>query len=292
MEPFRPRLIVTSAWSFGRDRRLASDLEDLLGDHDLDVVDLWSDPDMNRTEVTAVGPDRNHGVALFDACELVLPAIDLNRHAGSHSRIGALDHVRFEPLDEDAACFGSGYVFAQHLAHIQSVPVHYDGPESLPGSEGRILKMREAGFGGLADLNFTSDFGPPLAHDRWGVTVVSVGPRHLSAWVDLADPGAQVAEQVAERLNELREQGDAVLLGVRAEGWALPTKEGSRVGLTFEMPERSDFDTVIGFVGKEARLRGGAPLKAFARGAWLPEEAKRASRLVFGRRQVLEDVFD
>lgn len=293
MRPFPyPRLVSTSCWSFGRDRKLAADLEELFIGHELDVADLWSDPDLNRTEATLVGPDRNHSNALFDAVELVLPAIDLNRHVGTHPRVGALDHVRFEYLDEDSAAFGVGITFAEHLARFHPVPVYYDGPESEPGSEARILNLREAGFGGLGKVAMHSDFGPFEPHPEWGVTIVTVGPRYLSAWVDLADPSTRVAEEVAVRLNELREQGDAVLLGVRAEGWALPTREGSRVGLGFEMPERTVFDEVAGFVGKEARLRGAAPQKAFARGAWTEEEARRASRFVFGRKQVLNDVFD
>lgn len=288
-QSLRPRLVCTTCWSFGRDRVLFNNAIDELTRHELDVVDAWTDPDLNRTEFTAVGPNRNHIPAWEDLAKMILPAIDLNRHAGTHPRIGALDLARFSPLDDDATEYGFGVTFGEFFSELFEVPLYYDGPEAEAGSEIRILELRKAGFGGLGKVAMHSDHGPFEPHPRWGVTIVEVGPLRSACHLDLYDPKTTVAQEVAEHLNHLRESGDDLFLGVSALGFGLPSRESSRVSITFEMPESADFDAIVRVAEREAKLLGAAPGKAYARGLWTNSVAARTSRLCFGREQIVED---
>jgi hypothetical protein len=260
-----------------------------LAEFELDVVDAWSDADFDRTEITAVGPNRNHIPAWEEIAEMILPSIDLNRHAGSFPRLGALDLIRFSPVDDDATEYGFGVTFGEFFADRYGVPIYYDGPESEPGSEGKILRLREGGFGGLGASRFVPNFGPPVPHSKWGVTVVEVGPLHYGCHLDLFDPKTTAASFTAARLNELRAEGDELLIGVESAGYPLGSRESSRLCLTFTMPERSDFDAVLRIADREAKLRDAAPGKAYARGAWKKSDAERTFRLIFGREQIVDD---
>lgn len=290
--PSNDPMAVTMWWSFGRDRRLLAVIENELRKRGVSVVDLWSDPDLNRT-LTAFSGD--HALVTKCAIELgqaVLPSIDLRRHAGSHPRTGALDVVRFSPMSDGVTGVGALQMFGSEWARIHGIPVFSDGPDSDAARERRILDVRAGGFGSLAGQTLEPDFGPPTAHEQWGVTTLYVGPLQLIAALELDDPTAKAAEHVARELLEMRFQGDPLLFGVHAEGFAQPTREGSLLLLTFEMADEAYPDQVLKVAEKEACLFGAAAGKARAIGIWRTSDLAKATRLIVDEnRQVWDDIF-
>jgi hypothetical protein len=286
-------LMAATWWSFGRDRVLLHRALDDLDRREAKIHDYWTDPDLNRTLIAFTGEHGLVGHCLCELAELLLPSIDLRRHGGTHPRTGALDEVRISPLSyDDVSGIGALEVFADFLSSVHQVPVFSDGPDSDSASEARILDMRKGGFGSLEGRILDPDYGPPIAHEQWGVTTVLVGPVQLQAALEIHDPTCRVAASVAGTLEELRSDGDPLLLGVRAEGLAQPTKEGSLLLLTFELPEQSWPDKVLKVAEKEAKLLGAAPGKARALGVWRTSDLATATRLnVDESKQVWDDIF-
>lgn len=285
-------LAATMWWSFGRDRRLIAQIETELRERRVHVMDIWSDPDLNRTLVAFSGEHSLVAHCALELSEVILPSIDLRRHTGTHPRTGALDVVRFSPLDREVSGVGALSVFGGHLSTFYKIPVFSDGPDSNAASERRILDVRSGGFGSLDGRILEPDFGPPIAHEQWGVTTVYVGPLQLTAILELDDPTSKAAEHVARELQELRFQGDPLLFGVHAEGFARPTVDGSLLLLTFEMANDAYPDQVLKVAEKEIRLAGAASGKARALGIWRTSDLAKASRLQINEdRQVWDDIY-
>jgi len=285
-------MAATMWWSFGRDRRLLAEIRKELEDRRIFIIDIWSDPDLNRTLTAFSGEHTLVAHCALELVEIILPSIDLRRHTGTHPRTGALDWVRFSPLTDEVSGAGALEVFGSHMSAYYQIPIFSDGPHSDAASERRILELREGGFGKMHDRALEPDFGPPVAHEQYGVTMVYVGPHQLTASLELDDPTAKAAEQVAEELQTLRFEGDPLLYGVHAEGFAQPTRDGSLLMLTFEMANEAYPDQVLKIAEKEARLAGAAAGKARALGVWRTSDLGKATRLVLDEeRQVWDDVF-
>lgn len=285
-------MAATMWWSFGRDRRMLADIRNELEDRRIRVIDIWSDPDLNRTLVAFSGEHTLVSHCALELLEVILPSIDLRRHTGTHPRTGALDQVRFSPLNNDFSGIDALEVFGSHLSAYYQIPVFADGPDSDAASERRILELREGGFGKMQGRSLEPDFGSPTAHEQYGVVTVFVGPHQLLASLELDDPTAKVAQQVAEELQTLRFEGDPMLYGVHTEGFAQPTREGSLLLLTFEMPNEAYPDQVLKIAEKEARLAGAAAGKARALGVWRTSDLGKATRLILDEEtQVWDDVY-
>lgn len=289
---FENPIAATMWWSFGRDRRLIGLIETELRADGFHVYDFWSDPDLNRTLVAFSGDLARVTRCAIGLGQTILPSIDLRRHTGTHPRTGALDVVRFSPLDEATAGIGSLETFGSEWARNHGIPVLADGPDSDGSSERRILDVRAGGFGKLSGQILESTFGPRLAHEQWGVTSLFVGPLQLNVALELEDPTSKAAERVARELLELRFQGDPLMFGVHAEGFPQATREGSILLLTFEMADEAYPDQVLKVAEKEARLLGAAAGKARALGVWRTSDLAKATRLIVNEdRQVWDDIF-
>jgi hypothetical protein len=278
-------LLATTWWSFGRDRTLLHRALDELERRDIRIHDAWSDPDLNRTLICFSGGHGATGNGLIELAHLILPSIDLRRHSGSHPRTGALDLVRFTPLSGDVSGVGALATVGERLSASMSLPIYADGPDSNVGSEARILRLREGGFGSLANRILEPDYGPPTVHERYGVTTLLAGPLQLHAALELADPTSRVADAVADTLNALRAEGDPMLVGVQSEGHAQPTREGSLLLFSFGMPDENHPDHVLRVAEKEAKLLGAGPGRARALGLWRRSDLPRATRLSLDERK-------
>ena len=68
------------------------------GSQDVQVLNVSSDMDHNRTVVTFAGPPAGVEAAAFAGNARAAELIDLNQHTGEHPRIGATDVVPFIPI--------------------------------------------------------------------------------------------------------------------------------------------------------------------------------------------------
>lgn len=278
-------LLASTWWSFGRDRQLLHRAETLIESEGAKLYDVWADPDLNRCLLAFSAPEPFMATLVADLAEAILPSIDLRRHTGAHPRTGALDLVRFTSL-AGATDGKTIQELAERLAVTLDIPVLTDGPLSLPGSEARILKLRAGGFGVLWNRPLQPDFGPAMAHERYGVTILQFGPLQVYAALEIQDSTCRTAHAVASTLSELRSEGDPLLLGVMADGYSQPTREGSLLMLAFEFPDSADPDRVLKVAEKEAKLMGAAAGRARALGLWRRSDLPRANRLTISERQL------
>jgi glutamate formiminotransferase len=222
------------------------------------VLDVSSDPDHNRSVFTLAGEPEALIAGLLELYAAAVREIDLRRHQGVHPRIGAVDVVPFVPLGETpmAAAVAAARRLAPAVARRFELPVYlYEEAAARP--ERRALPaIRRGGFealaGKLADPLWVPDHGPARPHPSAGATVI--GARFfLIACNAILDTGdVAVARAIA---GAVRESGGG-LPAVRALGFYLPSRGRAQVSMNLVDFRRTSLVRTLERVREEATARG------------------------------------
>lgn len=256
------KVLLIPNWSFGRDKRLLAETKDALAAFAVEIHYCESDVDHNRTVTAFSGEFEVAASALDTLCELILPSIDLNRHVGVHPRIGALDVCPFIPLEAPktklrAQRFRDAIEsVAAHLADKFEIPVFLFEKSERGRHEADLPALRKGGFGGLLERELDPDFGPHKAHPHLGATVMGWRDFLLAINSNLNTPDPVPAQRIAERIRQLRSDGDPRMLGVRALGFALASREMSQVSMNLTLPDLTPIDPVLEYIEIAADTMG------------------------------------
>lgn len=170
------------------------------------VLNYSSDPDHNRSVVTFVGTPEAVGEAAFGAIEAASTLIDLDKHQGTHPRLGATDVVPFVPLAGTtmAECVGLANQVGKRVGDELGIPVYlYEEAAARP--ERKLLEqVRRGEYEALKtsienDPERAPDYGP-LKVGRAGATII--GARHpLVAFnVYLTTDNVGIAKKIARTI--------------------------------------------------------------------------------------------
>jgi len=241
-------------FSEGRDRETVDAIGGALSGH-AQVLDLHVDPDHNRSVFTLAGEAKELVAALFAGIERARDLIDLRGHEGAHPRVGAADVVPIvavRPEDMERAR-AAAVELAGRVGHELGLPVFLYG-EAGGGHSPRFFRT-----GGPAELQrridageLARDFGPSRLDPSAGAVLVGARRPLIAFNVDLATDDLEVARQIAA---VVREAGGG-FLGVRALGFALPSRGIVQVSMNVEDPERVALHEVVARVREEAAARG------------------------------------
>ena len=187
------------------------------------LLDRTSDASHNRSVLTMAGDADAVAAALEAAIEVAIREIDMERHAGEHPRIGAIDVVPFVPLGEttldEAAVLARS--FGARVAARFEIPVYLYARAAMRADRVRLADVRRGGYEGVRDEIATSgrepDFGPRRTHPRAGAMAVGARP-FLIAWnINLESADVELAKRIARRV---RESGGG-LAAVQANGFMI-----------------------------------------------------------------------
>jgi glutamate formiminotransferase len=170
------------------------------------LLDRHSDPHHNRSVLTLAGPDVQHVARAVTRA--AVEAIDLNRHAGVHPRLGVVDVVPFVPLE------GSGMIdalaardaFAAWAASALGVPCFLYGPDrTLP-------EVRRDAYTSLRP-----DTGPSSAHPTAGAICVGARPPLVAYNLWLTDGNVANAVRIASEVRNSAVRALGLLVGDTAQ---------------------------------------------------------------------------
>lgn len=249
----------------------------LQGAGGIDLLDIHSDADHNRSVFTLAGFPGALADALLGGAHEAVSSIDVMSSVpqprGEHPHVGALDVAPIVYLDEAArgAACAEALLLADRIAEQLSVPVFLYG-ELTETASGVLRTRAQLRRGGVAELarRLTSgelhpDFGPPQLHPKAGATLIAARPPLVAFNLQLA-AGATVAD--ARRIASLvREGGARGLPGVRAIGIQL-TGAVAQVSMNIERPHEVPLALVLQRVREHALVASGelvglAPSAAF-----------------------------
>ncbi|HEX5148459.1 MAG TPA: glutamate formimidoyltransferase [Candidatus Limnocylindrales bacterium] len=257
------------------------------------LLDRSSDASHNRSVLTLAGDADAVTRALEATVEVAVREIDMERHAGEHPRIGAVDVVPFVPLAETTMdeAVATARTFGRGVAERFGIPVFLYARAATRPDRVRLADVRRGGYEGLRDEIATSgrepDYGPARTHPRAGAMAVGARP-FLIAWnINLESDDLDLAKRIARRV---RESGGG-LPAVQANGFMIEELGCAQVSMNI-----LDFATTPvwrvweevravaaedGVSLRESELIGLAPLAAFmdvATHAGAPADARVEDR--------------
>jgi len=242
------------------------------------LLDVSSDPDHNRSVLTLAGEPEGLVQGLLALYEVALAEIDLRRHDGVHPRVGAVDVVPFVPLGDTpmAAAVAAAERLAPEVARRFDLPVYlYERAARVPGRSA-LAAIRKGQFEGFAaklqEPLWAPDFGPARVHPTAGVTVIGARFFLIAFNAVLDTPDVAVARAVARRV---RESGGG-LPAVRAMGVYLASRRRAQVSMNLVDFRRTPLLRVLERVRAEAAALGTRVVEGELIGL-MPEEAARAA---------------
>ncbi len=191
------------------------------------VLDVWSDPDHNRTVVTIIGAPQTVVEAVFQGVAKAAELIDMDHHRGGHPRMGATDVVPFVPVRgvsmED--CVVLARQLGQQVGEELGIPVYlYEEAATRPDRR-NLADVRRGEYEGLKDEIATNpdrspDFGPSTMGTA-GATAIGARPPLVAFNVYLNTDDVRPAKAIARAV---RHSGGGLrfvkALGLIAEGQA------------------------------------------------------------------------
>jgi len=238
-------------FSEGRDRGTIDAIGRALADR-ARLLDVHSDPDHNRSVFTLAGQEDELVAALLAGIDRARDLIDLRGHEGAHPRVGAADvapivSVRPEDMERARA---AALELGRRVGEELGLPAFLYGEGRGPaffrtGGPAELQKRIDAG-------ELAPDFGPPRLDPAAGAVLVGARRPLIAFNVELATGDLELARQIAA---VVRESGGG-FPGVRALGFALPSRGIVQVSMNVEDPDRVALHEVVARVRKEAAARG------------------------------------
>lgn len=192
------------------------------------ILDLHSDPDHNRSVLTLAGrPDSLVEAAVLATGE-ALRWIDLRNHHGQHPRMGSMDVIPFVPLgDTDMHhAIEAAMKCAGRIGGDLGIPVFLYGFAALRRHT-RNLELPEIRKRAFELL--TPDFGGPQPHPTCGATVVGAREILVAFNVELQTGELSAAKKIASSVRNLDH--------VRALAFLLESKSRAQVSMNLTKPE-------------------------------------------------------
>jgi len=244
-------------FSEGRDRATIDAIGAALSRH-ARLLDVHADPDHNRSVFTLAGQEQELVEALVAGIDRARRLVDLREHEGAHPRVGAADvvpvvGVRPEDMDRARA---AALELARRVGEDLALSVFLYGEERGPaffrrGGTAELQRRIDAG-------ELAPDFGPSRLDPSAGAVLVGARRPLIAFNVNLRTDDLEVARAIAA---VVRESGGG-FPGVRALGFALPSRGIVQVSMNIEDPERVTLRDVVARVWAEAAARGVEPAES------------------------------
>jgi glutamate formiminotransferase / 5-formyltetrahydrofolate cyclo-ligase len=197
------------------------------------LLDRTSDASHNRSVLTLAGEAVLILEALERAFAVAVAEIDMERHAGEHPRIGAVDVVPFVPLGDTTMrdCVELARTFAATVADRFAIPVYLYGEATTNPSRKRLADVRRGQFEGLktqiSEPGREPDFGPARLHPTAGAVAVGARPFLIAYNINLASEDVELAKRIARRIRE----SSGGLEKVQANGFYIAEKARAQVSM-------------------------------------------------------------
>ena len=170
------------------------------------LLNRSSDNDHNRTVVTFAGPPAAVEEAAFRAIQIAAELIDLDRHTGTHPRIGATDVVPFVPLSgvEMVECVLIARRLGERVGRELNIPVYlYEEAASRPDRV-NLEDNRRGQYEGLKTEIGTNpdrkpDFGPARLGSA-GATVIGARNPLVAYNIYLTTDDVSIARAIAKAM--------------------------------------------------------------------------------------------
>ena len=176
----------------------------LLDGEEVDVMDINSNANHNRTVFTYKGSPEAVLAGTKRLATKAIELIDMTKHIGSHPRIGAVDVVPFIPVKDvsiDEALVVAR-AFGKYLGDELGVPVYYYEDAATCEERKNLVRIRKGEYEALCermkDPAWVPDEGPKDFNAKSGATVTGVRFPLVAFNVNLKTADIAIAKQIVK----------------------------------------------------------------------------------------------
>ncbi len=222
----------------------------------ISLLDHHPDEDHNRTVVTFAGAPEAVEEAAFRGIRKAAELIDLNRHTGSHPRIGATDVVPFVPIANISMdeCVAMARRLGERVGTELNIPVYlYEEAAARPDRR-NLEDIRRGQYEGLkveviSNPERKPDFGPACLGPA-GATVIGARQPLIAFNIYLDTEEVEIAKSIAKAIR----QASGGLPFVKALGMLVDCK--AQVSMNLTNFRKTPVLQVVEAICKETRQHG------------------------------------
>ncbi len=181
--------------------RIRSSIAEVPG---VQLLDVQSDADHNRTVISFAGAADAVGTAAFQAVKTAQQLINLDEHKGEHPRIGATDVVPFVPLGDTkmAECVALAREVGRRIGDELGIAVYLYEEAATRPERRNLADVRRGEYEGWRDSIANDparvpDFGPARATPA-GATVVGARQPLVAYNIYLNTDDVEIANKIAK----------------------------------------------------------------------------------------------
>jgi len=214
----------------------------------IEILDLHSDENHNRSVLTFVGVPHQVEEAILRMFETAISLIDLNKHSGTHPRIGAIDVVPLVPIRNysvDEAIKLSRKI-GKKIYEKFGVPVYFYELSAKREDRKDLPSIRNIGFEKLKEDILYDDYripdiGERKLHPTAGATVIGVREFLIAYNVLLDTNDLEIAKKIAKKLREKT----GYFKGIRVIAMSLASKNKCQISINIYKPDIVDLDVLF-----------------------------------------------
>jgi glutamate formiminotransferase len=222
-------------FSEGRRPEVVSAIAAVLSQHaGVNLLDIESDADHNRSVFTLVAPPATLVPAMFEAVKIAAELIDMEQHRGQHPRIGATDVVPFVPVrgTDMGECISLARELGQRIGSELGIPVYLYEQAATRPDRVNLADIRRGEYEELkAEIATNPDRAPDFGPARLGsagATVIGARAPLIAYNVYLTTTNVEIARYIAKAIR----QSNGGLRYVRALGMLVNGKAQVSMNLT------------------------------------------------------------
>lgn len=245
-------------FSEGQDREIINSItKEIESTPEVKLLDVDPGESTNRTVVTFIGTPQGVKEAAFKSIKKAAELIDMRKHKGAHSRIGATDVCPLIPVSgvtmED--CIQLAKELGERVARELGIPVYlYEQAAQSPERE-NLANIRKGEYEGLPeklkDPKWAPDYGQPVFNPKSGATVIGAREFLIAYNINLNTRDQKLAHEIALNLREMGRakrdkagnivrdaEGNAIMTpgkfkAVKAVGWYIEDYGIAQISINF-----------------------------------------------------------
>lgn len=185
----------------------------------VELLDVHPGESTNRTVVTFIGTPDSAKEAAFKAIKKAAEVIDMSKHTGIHSRMGATDVCPFVPVTGVTMddCVQLSHDLAKRVSEELGIPIYlYEEAAQKPDRK-NLATVRQGEYEGLEeklkDPEWAPDYGEPVFNPKTGATAIGARELLIAYNINLNTTDQMIARHIA--------------FGLRESGWAERDETGN-----------------------------------------------------------------
>ena len=268
-------------FSEGKDESIISAItKEITLTDNIELLDVDSGADTNRTVVTFIGPPDMIVEAAFNGMKKASELIDMRNHLGEHPRMGATDVCPLIPVSGVSMkeCIKYSKILAQKVSKELNIPIFLYEESANTSIRKNLANIRKGEYEGMKDKikdsKWKPDYGENKINLKSGVTAIGARNYLIAYNINLNSKDRKIASDIALDVRELgrakrdlrgkiiRDSNGQIkrkagkLKSTKAVGWYIDEYKKAQVSMNLTNYKTTSIHAAFEEVRKQARKRG------------------------------------